>query len=38
MYLHLVSEFADFLSGKEHAIQDILNHMMRVTLDPLDAS
>lgn len=38
MYLHQVSEFADYLSGKEHSVQDVLNHLVRVVLDPLDVS
>lgn len=38
MYLSPISEFSDFLSNKDHALQIILDHLERVTLSVLDCN
>lgn len=38
VYLSPISEFSDFLSNKDHALQIILDHLERVTLSVLDCN
>lgn len=36
MYLNLISDFTAFLSGRNHTLEEILNHLVRVVLVPLE--